>query len=246
MTDQEALRALVEAAKQMASEAPGPDTLPPLLQTQETKPNGEKKETDAVVERQGGKLAEPSPVRRSLPSPIKFRMVELFAQFLSVSEVRDQIVEEYQVLIDLRTVGMYNPALKSATVGRKLRAHYDACRKLYVERSTDMAVAHQSHRLKLIGRIVEKATNSRDYAAALKGLELAAKEMGAYSQTTVVQHTGAIAHVHGTVEEARAEVAMRLQAMVDAGTLLPAPPIVDAVATTPTAPPPPIGSPPDA
>lgn len=224
MNDADTLRALVEAARQMATAPPGSEASSSSLpQRDQTNGSTKKKEAASEEETMGGKQADPTHARRSIPQPIKVRMVELYAQFLSVSEVRDQIIEEFQILIDLRTVGMYNPAVKSATIGRKLRAHYDACRKLYVERSTDMAVAHQSHRLKLIGRIVEKATNSKDYAAALKGLELAAKEMGAYERPTVVQHTGAIAHVHGTVEEARAEVAMRLQAMVDGGVLLPAP-----------------------
>ncbi len=85
--------------------------------------------------------------------------------------------------------------------------------------------------------MVEKATKSKDYNAALKGLELAAKEMGGVLEgKTTVRHEGSVAHVHGSLEDMRLELAMRLAQHVDGGTRLahdPAPQAQDVVATPP-------------
>jgi hypothetical protein len=70
-------------------------------------------------------------------------------------------------------------------------------------------VSHQAHRLRLIGDIVSKATTAKDFGNALKGLELAAKEMGGLG--TVVEHKGIVSHVHGSIEDARRELADRLR-----------------------------------
>lgn len=106
-------------------------------------------------------------------------------------------------------------------MGQALRTLFDETRKRYVTDVASVAIAHQAHRLRLVSRVVEKATNSKDYAAALKGLELAAKEMGgALTAQHVVRHEGTVGHVHATVEEARRELAARLSTVVAGGLLL--------------------------
>ncbi len=152
------------------------------------------------------------PPRRGLTHEIKSRMVELFAQFQSVSQVGDVLKSEYGLTLDRRTIEAFNPDSPRCRIGKRLISLFNSHRDAYIKECAKHGVAHQAHRLKLIGQIVDKATTAKDFANALKGLELAAKEMGGLSQK--VEHTGTVSHVHGTVEEARRELADRLKALV--------------------------------
>ena len=156
-------------------------------------------------------------------------MVELFAQFHTVKQVADTIKAEYHTDLDLRSVATYDPSQRHCRMGKRLREHYDACRQAYVEASAKVGVAHQAHRLRLIERVIEKATTAKDFSSALKGLELAAKEMGGVLEgKSIVEHRGSVEHRHLSVEDARAELAMRLGAVIDGGTLQHALPTPDA------------------
>jgi hypothetical protein len=89
-----------------------------------------------------------------------------------------------------------------------------------------VAIAHQAHRLRRYETLVDKAEKAKDFSAALKGLELAAKEMGGVLEgRTTVKHEGSVEHRHLSIEDQRAELAMRLSAVIEGGTLhaLPAP-----------------------
>ena len=188
----------------------------------------QKKMAAARRAKEGGKLADPNLARRretkTLDNGLKLRIIELFAQFYTAASIREQIDIEYGKWLDIKVIASYNPSKPSSPVGKKLRAVFDKMRAEYVSRSTNLAMAHQAHRLRMIGEIVEKATTAKDFGNAIKGLELAAKEMGGVleGKQTIV-HQGAIAHVHGTLEDARSEVAMRLQQIVEGGLLLPEP-----------------------
>lgn len=202
------------ATGQSNGRAKGPNSpLPPKhTETITSWPKSEEREK----QKQAGEEAEPLP-ERGVPEPVKERMVELFAQFQSVGGVAKSIKAEFGLALDLRTVETYNPSSRLCRIGKRLRALHDAIRKEYVERSADVALAHQAHRLRLIGDIVEKATTAKDFGNAIKGLELAAKEMGgALEGKTIVTHTGAVAHVHGSVDDMRQELAMRLATVVEA------------------------------
>lgn len=202
----------------------------PLPQWRENQANAKKNER-GQRETQGGDEAEPLP-EKGIPIPVKERMVELFAQFQSVTAVQKAIKAEFKLDLQQRTIETYNPASRLCRMGKRLRSLYAAVRKEYVERSADVALAHQAHRLRLIGEIVDKATTAKDFGNAIKGLELAAKEMGgALEGRTIVTHTGAVAHVHGSVEDMRQELAMRLATVVEALPMLSSPDTVDATAT---------------
>ena len=138
--------------------------------------------------------------------------------------IQREVSNRFGLMLDLRALARYDAQRPNAQLGRSLRTYYAECRKAYIEGVRDVAISHQAHRLRLVSRIVDKATTSKDYANALKGLELAAKEMGGVlAGQHVVRHEGQIAHVHATLDEARAEVAARLAQVIDGGLLLPAP-----------------------
>jgi hypothetical protein len=134
------------------------------------------------------------------------------------------LLSETGIAIPLDVLAKYDVSKPKCAISQALKDHYAECRKHYIERTADVAIAHQAHRLRLVSRLIEKASSSKDFNAALKGLELAAKEMGgALSGHSVVEHRGTVGHVHANLEDARREVAMRLSQVVEGGTLLPAP-----------------------
>ena len=162
--------------------------------------------------------------RRGLTPEQKRFIVESYACFQPLTEIEAALLKRWQIRLDRRHLASFDAGRPDCRIGQRLKRYYAECRKAYIEGVRDVAISHQAHRLRLVGRIVEKATTSKDYAAALKGLELAAKEMGgALASVHTVRHEGQIAHVHATVEEARREVAARLAQVIEGGTLLPMP-----------------------
>lgn len=171
----------------------------------------------------GRNRADPTLVPRHegpLPREVKSYLIEKHALFVSPSQIRKDLAKDFGIIIDDRTIDNYNVDSPRARVGKKLASQFHAIRKAYVERVATHGLYHQAHRLALIGQVVEKATHSRDYNAALKGLELAAKEVGgAMTGSHTVKHEGMIAHVNLSPEDARREVADRLRSLVDGGEL---------------------------
>jgi len=200
-----------------------PDTLP--LPSGDRDVSGEKKSgAELKAKAEGENRSEVFLVQRGLTIEQKKFIVESFACFQGVSAIAAEYLRRWGVSLDHRLIASYDPRRPSARVGKALRLYYDQCRKAYVEGVAEVAIAHQAHRLRLLGRVIEKANNSKDFNAAIKGLELAAKEMGgALSGQHVVRHEGTIGHVHATVEEARAEITARLTQVVEGGLLLAAP-----------------------
>lgn len=220
------------------------DSFPPSPQSQEQtaqdSANGALANGEAKAKRGNG--ADLLPVRTSLPYNLKAAIVEKLACFEPLSEIRKWLASEHNLRLDERTLGTYNPVNRHCRLGKRLRDHYATTRKLYTEKAADVAIAHQAHRLRKLEEIATKALTAKDFNAALKAMELAAKEMGQLTQT--VRHEGTVSHVHGTVEDARAEVAMRLQQLSEA-MALPAPTVateegeyVDVEAVHPAPPPP--------
>lgn len=163
-----------------------------------------------------GERADPSPVRTRLPAEIKRRIVELFATFQSVSQIHAAILSEFNLDLAKSTIVHYDPT-RSPRLSPRLRQLFDEVRSRYVERAADVAIAHQAHRLRLLENLVAKAEKARDFGNAIKGLELAAREMG--GQLTNVQKRevqGEVVHRHLTPEDAKAELAMRIGALIEA------------------------------
>lgn len=211
----------------------GPDTAPTVEReaneegatlsspppSEQAKRISEEMTTRAMAEGSEGKRVDPTPERIGLPTAAKNRIVEMFATFQPLSAVMAMLRDEFDLVPDQRTVLSYNCDRPQARVGKRLRHLFTETRAAYVEKTASVAISHQAHRLRLLTTIVEKAEKSKDFNAALKGLELAAKEMGGMLDASVakkVEHSGMVAHAHLNVEDARQEVAMRLRQMVEA------------------------------
>lgn len=156
----------------------------------------------------------------TLTDDMKHRLVELNAQFHGVLAVASIFEREFGVPIDTRTVRNYDASRREQRMGKRLQKLFWTIRDAYVRDTARIGISHQNHRLKMLERIVASAESMGDYAAALKGLEQAAKEMGGVlTNVSKTKVEGQVAHMHMSLEDARAELAQRLRAAMDGGTL---------------------------
>jgi hypothetical protein len=174
-------------------------------------------------EKEGQKRLAPRHVGR-LPQNIRTRILELFAQFQPLRLVREAIKTEFGRDLADATLSAYDASRASCRLSKAQRDQFDALRKAYVEGAAGVAIAHQAHRLRKYEDVYDKALKAKDFSAALKAMELAAKEMGGVmTNTSTVKHEGKVEHRHMSLDDAKAELAMRLSAMVDGGQLEPMP-----------------------
>lgn len=171
----------------------------------------------------GKNRAKPPPQQR-LSAAQKRELVELWATFQTLGHIRKHFLDRHNLRLADSTLLSYDASRRGCSLGKKLRAYFDEVRREYVTNASAVAIAHQAHRLRRYEEIADSALKSKDFSSALKAMELAAKEMGGVLEgKTTVEHRGAVAHVHGSVEDMRQELAMRLRQVVEGGTLLPAP-----------------------
>jgi hypothetical protein len=167
-----------------------------------------------------GKGVDPPPVRQVLPHAVKARIVTLFAQYQGLGAIQKAIESEFGLRIGKSTIAHYDPTAARVRLSRRLLSLFEDARAAYVGDFTRIGIAQQNHRLRLIERLVEKAETAKEFAAAAKLLELAAKEMGG-ALTNVSKTEAKVVHLSGA--DARAELAARLSAAIDGGTLTPLP-----------------------
>lgn len=207
----------VSASSQLLQGAALPSSLPANTSTADATST-----TSASMKMiEGGKRADLPLLHGRVPKRIKVECIKKLACFQSPSEVSDWVAKEYGLSLNPRRLTEWNPDNSLCTLGPELRDLFAETRRAYTSDVSSVAIAHQPVRLRMVQKLAEKAATSKDYAAALKAIELAAKEMGGVLEgRTTVTHQGAVTHVHGSVDDLRAELAMRLAAMTDT---LPAP-----------------------
>lgn len=164
---------------------------------------------------EGGRASTPAPVRRSLPADVKRHAVVLFAQYQTLSAVGKAIREDYGITVDRRTLKQYDCASATGRVGKALRALFDEARKAYLADTFGIGIAHQNQRLRMLDRMAHKAEERGDYALAAQLLAQGAKELGGLVDQQRVHHTGVVGNVHMSVDDARAELAMRLNRIAE-------------------------------
>jgi hypothetical protein len=161
-----------------------------------------------------------APARSHLPHDVKVRATVLFAQFQRLRDVVRIIHEEFGVRYDKRLLHAYDCAKPSSKAGGPMRDLFERTREEYLRDTASIGITNQNHRLRVLERLIGKAEDAGDFAGAGKLLEQAAKELGGVlTNETKVRHSGAVAQVHLSAADARAELAMRLQAVIDGGSL---------------------------
>jgi len=150
------------------------------------------------------------------------RIIELFAQFQTVSIVRATIKAEFGRTLSDATLSHYDATRACSKLSQEQREQFTTLRASYIDSAKDVAIAHQAHRLRRYEEVYDKALKGRDYGAALKAMELAAKELGgAMTNASTVVHKGQVEHRHLSAHDAKEELAMRLTAMLEAHASLP-------------------------
>lgn len=175
----------------------------------------------AIDEEREGADHNPPHVHRRLPIAVRQRIVVLFAQFHKVSEVRDIIRAEYGLQIADTTLRYHDPG-RSPKLSPKLKQLFKEARKRHLDDVSDIGIAHQSVRLRMLARMASKAEEGKQYALAASLLKQAAEEMGgALSGTKVIEHRGHIGHVHLSADDMRNELALRLGSVLERAALIP-------------------------
>lgn len=173
----------------------------------------------------GGGAAQPLPDQpasdaRRLPLEVRHRVIELYAQFQTTSTVKELILKEFDLDLGFTTLRHYDLGATGIRRSPRITLQLEQARAAYVASAANMAMAHQVHRLRNYQDVYDKALKAKDFSAALKAMELAAKEMGGVlTNATTVKHEGAVEHRHLSIGDAKAELAMRLSAAIDMGVL---------------------------
>jgi hypothetical protein len=147
----------------------------------------------------------------------KVRLVTLLAQFCGPAEAAKIVSDEYAVTIDRRTAWKYDASKKGCSTSPRYRQLFHEVRDRWLNDMAAIPIAQQGHRLHLLDRLATKLEAQGDYGGALKAIEMAAKEVGGlFTNERRASVTANIRTVQMTAEEARAQLAARLQAYVEA------------------------------
>lgn len=147
----------------------------------------------------------------------KVRLITLMAQFCGPSEAAKIVSDEYGVTIDRRTAWKYDASKKGCSVSARYRRMFQEIRERWLNDMATIPISHQGHRLRLLDRLAIKLESEGDYGGALKAIEQAAKEVGGiFTNERKALVTASVRTVQTTAAEARAELAARLQACVQA------------------------------
>lgn len=122
----------------------------------------------------GAGVAEP---RLSEAAQI-FAVTEL-ASFRPLSEVMEALKNDFGVEIARQSVQRYDPTTYAGqSLNEKLKALFHATRKLWLEETSNIAIAGRAGRLRRLERMADKAENMNNLGMAKDIVKQAAEEMG--------------------------------------------------------------------
>lgn len=176
---------------------------------------------------QRGGDKQPPPAQMTLPHKAKILVVTRLAQFASAVSIIAEVQEVFGVTMHRQHVYYYDPDRPYAGCGKKHRLLHAEVRQRYLNDISDVGIAHQSHRLRTLQRLADKAEDREQWGAVQGLLKQAAEEMGgSFTNQRTVTHKGTMGMVHLNGEDAKAELAQRLGTVL-ADLALPAPQVVE-------------------
>ena len=174
-----------------------------------------KRQVEALRETEGFAAQSSLPVHGHVPQAVKRLMTVRLAQFARPSEVRQEVKEAFGLDLELYRIRTYDASKASYGGGKTLRTLFEETRKAWLADYTNIGIAHMSQRLRALERMAEKAEDEGASGMAAKLLEQAAREVnGGFSNVQQVKHSGGLGIVHLTAEDAKAELAQRLNSEV--------------------------------
>jgi len=142
------------------------------------------------------------------------------AQFCGPAEAAKIVSDEYGVTIDRRTAWKYDASKKGCSISARYRRLFQEIRDRWLNDMAAIPIAQQGHRLRLLDRLATRLEDQGDYGGALRAIEQAAKEVGGiFTNERKALVTASVRKVQTTAAEARAELAARLNACVEASLL---------------------------
>lgn len=111
----------------------------------------------------------------------KSYLVTRFACFASPSEVIEELKTRWNLAATVEQVVYYNASILSGTkLAQKWKDLFQKMRSAYIADSQNVAIAHQSYRLRRMQQLLDSPSVAKNYVAVLNILEQAAKETGGF------------------------------------------------------------------
>jgi hypothetical protein len=108
----------------------------------------------------------------------KLEIVSMLACFREPSAIIAHFHTEYDLELDRKQVGRYDPQRSYYAGGDKWRSIFDARRKAFLEDVTAVPIAHLGYRLQMLQQGLDAARRANNWPLVASLLEQAAKEMG--------------------------------------------------------------------
>lgn len=142
----------------------------------------------------------------ALNNEVKLFIVQALACFDSPAEVSAAVKASFKLDVTRQQLQAYNPGtVTGARMSQTLKKVFGETRKRFVEDVSEIPIAHQSYRLRVLQRTLAKVETQGNTAMVAQLLEQAAKESGgAFTNRTKLEHSGSVATpelklvLHGT------------------------------------------------
>lgn len=143
----------------------------------------------------------------------KLFIVHALACFDTPTQVATAVKEEFGIEVSRQQVARYDPTKEAGRdVSKKMRAVFEETRKSFLGDISQIPIANQSYRLRVLQRTLDKVDKQGNTAMVSQLLEQAAKESGgAFTNKTKLEHSGEIKTpelklvLHGTTPPPKAE-----------------------------------------
>ncbi|WP_061238185.1 DUF2280 domain-containing protein [Ectopseudomonas composti] len=115
----------------------------------------------------------------ALNNEVKSFIVQALACFDTPSQVAASVKEEFGIEVSRQQCEQHDPTKRAGRdLAKRWVTLFHDTRKRFREDTAEIPIANRSYRLRMLGRLVEKAESSRNARLALQVLEQAAKECG--------------------------------------------------------------------
>ncbi|MDD2092405.1 DUF2280 domain-containing protein [Pseudomonas guariconensis] len=115
----------------------------------------------------------------ALTSDVKAFIVQALACFDTPTQVSQAVKQEFDIDVTRQQVEQHDPTKRAGTnLAAKWRTLFEDTRKRFREETSEIPIANRAFRLRVLGRMAEKAENMKNMALTAQLLEQAAKEVG--------------------------------------------------------------------
>lgn len=115
----------------------------------------------------------------SLKNEVKSFIVQALACFDTPSQVAEAVKNEFGIVVARQQVESHDPTKAcSKGLAAKWATLFHDTRKRFREETAEIPIANRAYRLRVLGRMAEKAENMKNMALTAQLLEQAAKEVG--------------------------------------------------------------------